>query len=290
MRLVPSDRIHPMPVFEKPPLETLPPVRERWTPLYLEHGRIEVDDSSVKWIGADRLVMRLPVASLSVLMLGPGTTITHAAIRACAVCNTPICWIGAEGMHFYASGITPTHDNERARIQAALASDPASRTKVARKMFSMRFTDVDVDKYSVNELRGFEGRRVKRLYQEMGLRFAVSWKGRSYDAGNWDIADTINRAVSAANAALYALTASVVISMGYLPHLGFIHTAGTLPLVFDIADIYKPETTLPAAFESVSLNENASEEEVITRLKFYIENTKLLKRMPVDITTLIAQS
>ena len=69
-----------MPVFEKPPLETLP-VRERWTPLYLEHGRIEVDDSSVKWIGADRLIMRLPVSSLSVLMLG-GTTITHAAVRA----------------------------------------------------------------------------------------------------------------------------------------------------------------------------------------------------------------
>ena len=57
-----------MPIFEKPPLETIPPVRERWTPLYLEHGRIEVDDSSVKWIGADRMVMRIPVASLSALM------------------------------------------------------------------------------------------------------------------------------------------------------------------------------------------------------------------------------
>ena len=51
-----------MPIFEKPPLETIPPVRERWTPLYLEHGRIEVDDSSVKWIGSDRTVMRIPVA------------------------------------------------------------------------------------------------------------------------------------------------------------------------------------------------------------------------------------
>ena len=96
-----------MPIFEKPPLETLTPARERWTPLYLEHGRIEVDDSSVKWIGADRTVMRLPVASLSVLMLGPGTTVTHAAMKACADSNTPVCWVGAEGMRFYAFGVTP---------------------------------------------------------------------------------------------------------------------------------------------------------------------------------------
>ena len=105
-----------MPVFEPPPLETLTPARERWTPLYLEHGRIEVDDSSVKWIGADRTVLRIPVATVSALMLGPGTTVTHAAIKACADCNTPICWIGAEGMRFYAFGADPNSDNARAPL------------------------------------------------------------------------------------------------------------------------------------------------------------------------------
>ena len=279
-----------MPIFEKPPLDTIPPVRERWTPLYLEHGRIEVDDSSVKWIGADRSVMRLPIASLSVLMLGPGTTITHAAVKACAVCNTPICWVGNEGMHFYSCGITPTHDNERARIQAQLASQKKTHEMVARRMFMMRFKDIDVSKYSVKELRGFEGRRVKRLYSEMGQHYSVTWKGRNYDTNNWAVSDTVNRAVSAANAALYALTASVVLSLGYLPNLGFIHTAGTLPFVFDIADIYKPETTLPAAFESVSLNENCQEDEVIARLKLYIESSRLLSRMPNDIAKLLETS
>ncbi len=94
-----------MPVFEKPPLETLTPARERWTPIFLEHGRLEVDDASVKWIGADRAVFRLPVATLSVIMLGPGTTVTHAAMKACAECNTPVCWVGADGLHFYARGL-----------------------------------------------------------------------------------------------------------------------------------------------------------------------------------------
>jgi len=146
---------------------------------------------------------------------------------------------------------------------------------------------VDVGDVALKELRGMEGRRVKALYAEMGLKYGVSWKGRNYDANNWELADTINRAVSAANAALYALTTAVVCSMGYLPQLGFIHRASTLPFVFDIADMYKPETTLPAAFETVSLNSEAAEEETIARLKFFIENTKLLKRMPVDIGKLL---
>jgi CRISP-associated protein Cas1 len=276
-----------MPVFERPPLETLTPARERWTPLYLEHGRIEVDDASVKWIGADRTVIRLPVATLSVLMLGPGTTVTHAAMKACADCNTPVCWVGAEGMHFYAFGVTPTHSNERARLQAAIASDPKRRDEVARRMFTRRFPGVDVSGVALKELRGMEGRRVKALYAELGEKYGVTWKGRSYDKTHWSLADSINRAVSAANAALYALTTAVVCSMGYLPQLGFVHTAATLPFVFDMADLYKPETTLPAAFETVGLKPDADESETIARLKFHIEEQKLLSRMPEDIEKLL---
>ena len=192
-------------------------------------------------------------------------------------------------MHFYASAAATSHDNERARLQAELASASRTRDAVARKMFSMRFSDVDVSKYSVKELRGFEGRRVKRLYQEMGLKYGVSWKGRNYDQSNWDLADGINRAVSAANAALYALTTAVVTSMGYLPQLGFIHTAGSLPFVYDIADIYKPVTTLPAAFEMLSMKSDATEEDVIARLKFYLEREKILSRMPLDIGRLVSK-
>ncbi|MCA1964021.1 MAG: hypothetical protein LDL31_08780, partial [Prosthecobacter sp.] len=68
-----------MPIFEKPTIETLAPAKDRWTPLYLEHGRLEVDDASVKWISGQGLVCRLPIATISALILGPGTTLTHAA-------------------------------------------------------------------------------------------------------------------------------------------------------------------------------------------------------------------
>jgi CRISPR-associated protein Cas1 len=274
-------------MFERPPLEALTPARERWTPIYLEHGRLEVDDSSVKWIGADRTIFRLPVASLSVLMLGPGTTVTHAAMKACSESNTPVCWVGEEGMYFYAFGLAPTHDNERARKQAELACSPSKRDVVARRMFTKRFAGEDVSGVATKELRGMEGRRIKALYADLGIRYGVTWKGRNYDPNNWDLADNINRAVSAANAALYALTTAVVYSLGYLPSLGFIHTASMRAFVLDIADIYKPETTLMAAFETVGLKSDATEDDVVARLKTHLEDRRVLQRMPKDIETLL---
>jgi CRISPR-associated protein Cas1 len=208
-------------------------------------------------------------------------------MKACADSNTPVCWVGAEGLHFYAFGVAPTHANDHAREQAAIAASPKRRDEVARRMFTRRFPDVDVAGVALAELRGMEGKRVKALYAEMGAKYGVTWKGRNYDANNWDVSDTVNKAVSAANAALYALTTAVVCSMGYLPQLGFVHVASTLPFVFDMADLYKHETTLPAAFETVSRNPDATEEQVITRLKFHIEDRKILKRMPVDIEKLL---
>lgn len=279
-----------MPIFEKPPLETLTPAKERWTPIYLEHGRLEVDDSSVKWIGADKTVLRLPIATISALMLGPGTTITHAAVKACADCNTPVCWVGAEGMRFYAFGATPTHDNERARIQAALHASKKNRERIARRMFVMRFGDESaVEGKTIKKLMGMEGHRVRELYTSMGQKYGVPWKGRNYNPDNWQLADSLNKAISAANASLYALTTAVVSSMGYLPQLGFIHSAGTLPFVFDIADIYKPETTLEAAFQTIRINPKATEKDTLTRLKQIIEQARLMYRMPKDISRLLAE-
>jgi len=279
-----------MPIFEKPPLETLTPAKERWTPIYLEHGRLEVDDSSVKWIGADRTIWRIPIATVSALMLGPGTTVTHAAIKACSDCNTPVCWIGAEGMRFYAFGTTPTHDNSRARHHAAIHASKKKREMVARRMFQMRFKGEDISTCTVQALRGMEGRRVKALYEQMGAQYGVAWKGRNYDPSNWHLADNINRAISAANASLYALCTAIVCSIGYLPQLGFIHSAGTMPFVFDIADIYKPETTLPAAFQALSINPEAGGDEVIGLLKQHIERQRLLARIPKDIEELLDDS
>lgn len=275
-----------MPIFERPPLETLATAKDRWTPLYLEHGRLEVDDSSVKWIGADGLLCRIPVATVSTLVLGPGTTVTHAAIKACAECNTAVCWTGEESLRFYAFGLAPNHTNDMPRLHAEAWADARRRTRIARAMFRMRFPDVDVSERSIRELRGMEGLRIRSLYGTLGLKHGVTWKGRSYDARSWNLADDINRALSAANAGLYALCAAVIVSLGYLPSLGFVHDAGTLPFVYDIADLYKHLTSIPAAFQAVAQDPKNDGELVRRLLKQRIEEERILQRLPRDLAAL----
>ena len=275
-----------MPLFERPPLETLASAKDRWTPLYLEHGRLEVDDSSVKWIGADGLLCRIPVATVSALILGPGTTVTHAAIKACAESNTPLCWTGADCLRFYAFGLAPNHTNEMPRLHATAWADKKRRTQIARRMFRMRFPDVDVESRSVTELRGMEGLRVRTLYGQLGLEHGVTWKGRNYDRTNWDVSDPINRALSAANASLYALVAAVVCSLGYVPSLGFVHDAGTLPFIYDVADLYKHLTSIPAAFLAARQDPGNDGELVRTLLKERVEEQRILQRIPKDLAAL----
>ena len=276
-----------MPIFERPPFETLAPAKDRWTPVYLEHGRLEVDDASVKWIGADYTVLRIPVATVSALLLGPGTVVTHAAMKACGECKTPVFWIGADGLRFYAGGVGLNHDNERAILHARLHASRSKKIEIAKRMFRHRFKGADVSGKSINELRGMEGARVRRLYKRFGEHYGVTWKGREYNPSNWHLADGINKAISAANASLYALCTAVICSMGYLPHLGFIHSRGAIPFVYDMADLYKEEITLEAAFSSIAANPSAGTDEVLAELKKKVEATGLMRRLPRDLEEIV---
>jgi CRISPR-associated protein Cas1 len=132
-----------------------------------------------------------------------------------------------------------------------------------------------------------EGLRVRALYAELGVKHGVTWKGRNYDRNNWDTADSINRALSAANASLYSLCASVVCSLGYLPSLGFVHDAGTLPFVYDVADLYKHETSIPAAFVAARQAPDDDGELVRQLLKKNVEEQRILQRMPKDLAMLL---
>ena len=191
-------------------------------------------------------------------------------------------------MRFYAFGITPNHDNTKPRQHAALWANKNKRAEIARRMFTLRFPIVDVQAHSITELRGIEGLRVRAKYTELGQQYGVTWKGRNYDKSNWNLADNINRALSAANASLYALCAAVVCSLGYLPSLGFVHEGGTLPFIYDVADLYKEITTFPAAFHAIWQNPNDKGELVRTLLKERVEQERLLQRIPKDLEELLA--
>ena len=277
-----------MPIFERPPLNSLAPAKDRWTPVYLEHGRIEVDDSAIKWISAKEGegVCPIPVATVSALVLGPGTTVTHAAVKAAAQCNCPLFWLGEDGLRFYAFGITPNHDNSMARKHAEAWAAPRKRNEVARRMFRYRFPDVPTGGVTIDQLRGMEGKRVKQIYADLGSKYGVTWRGRNYSPSNWNLADNINRAISAATASHYALTATVCLSMGFIPQLGFVHKAGTLPFIYDIADLYKHEVSWPAAFEAIAMDPDDDGTLVRKILKRNVEQTRMLQRAPKEVKAL----
>ncbi|CAE6710834.1 type I-E CRISPR-associated endonuclease Cas1e [Candidatus Nitrotoga fabula] len=228
--------------------DSLPQVKDKYPFIYLERGRLEIDDSSVKWIDCEANVVRLPIATLNCLLLGPGTTITHEAVKVIAQSNCNVCWVGEDSLLFYASGQTPTTDTRNMRMQVKLAADSKKSLEVARHMFAKRFPEVNLLGKSLKEMMGMEGYRVRALYEQKGEEYGVGWKGRSFIPGKFELGDITNQVLTASNAALYGILSSAVHSMGYSPHIGFIHSGSPLPFVYDLADLYKEYLCIDLAF------------------------------------------
>ena len=228
--------------------ESLPQVKDKYPFIYLERGRLEIDDSSVKWIDCDANVVRLPIATLNCLLLGPGTSVTHEAIKVIAQSNCSVCWVGEDSLLFYASGQTPTANTRNMREQMKLSADPKKSVEVARRMFAKRFPESDLGGKSLKEMMGMEGFRVRALYEQKGTEYGVGWKGRSFTPGKFELGDITNQVLTASNAALYGILSAAVHSMGYSPHIGFIHSGSPLPFVYDLADLYKEHLCIDLAF------------------------------------------
>lgn len=275
-------------LFIKINRDNLPRVSDRYPFIYLERGRLEIDDSSVKWIDSDGNVVRLPMATLNTILLGPGTSVTHEAIKVMTASNCTVCWVGEDSLLFYAVGQSPTHDTRNVKLQAKLASNPKTRLTVSRKLFAFRFPEVDVIDKSQQQLMGMEGKRVKDLYQALAEKYHVGWKGRSYKPGRFELSDTTNRMLTSMNTALYGILTSVIYHLGYSPHIGFIHSGSPLPFVYDIADLYKDELCIENAFRlTKELAGNYNRAFVANEFRKEVVRLKLLYRVPSDIENLL---
>jgi len=235
-------------LFVKVTRDSLPQVKDKYPFLYLERGRLEIDDSSIKWIDSEANVVPIPVATLNTLLLGPGTTVTHDAIKTAVAANCSVCWVGEDTLLFYAAGFLPTADTRNLKRQIELHANTEKSVEVARRMFSRRFLDVDLAGKSLKEMMGMEGHRVRSLYEEKARKYQVGWKGRTFTPGRFDLSDITNQVLTATNAALYGIICSAVHSMGYSPHIGFIHSGSPLPFVYDLADLYKENLCIDVAF------------------------------------------
>lgn len=267
-------------------LHELPKLRDSLSYLYLEHCRIEQKFKAVEFIDAQGRTM-IPAAALSVLVLGPGTSVTHAAIKALADNGCLVVWSGEDGMRCYAQGGGETRRAYHLLQQAELVSDPARRLQVVKRMYQRRFGDKLAPGLTLQQVRGLEGQRVRQTYARVSAEYGVPWHGRRYDRSSWNSGDPINRALSAANALLNGLCHTAIVSGGYSPALGFIHTGKQLSFVYDIADLYKAEITIPLAFSTVAESPDKLHSRVRQGCREAFKEHRLLKHVLPDIDNLL---
>jgi CRISPR-associated protein Cas1 len=228
------------------------PLKSRLAVFTVERGNIEVEGSALSVMDIDGVRAQLPIGATAVLMLEPGTTITHAAVKLCAESRTLIIWVGEAGVRVYSAGQEGSAHTYRLLRQAKLALDPKTRLAVAREMYRVRFKEEAPARRSIEQLRGMEGARVRARYAELSKQYGVRWTNRKYDRSDWDASDTINRAISSANSCLYGLCHAAILISGYSAAIGFVHTGYPLAFVHDLADIWKMELAVEVAFRVVA--------------------------------------
>ena len=265
-------------------LHELPRLSDSISYVYVEHSVIEQQDSSVVLLTKDGRIP-VPIASTTCLLIGPGTSVTHAAIKAICDNGCLAVWCGEKLGRFYATGLGETRSSLNLLHQAALCMDKTSHLEVVRRMYARRFPKQLQEDRTLEQLRGMEGIRMKEAYKTMARFTGVPWHGRDYKTTAWDDADPINQALSVANVLLYSVCQAAVVSLGYSPALGFIHTGKMLSFVYDVADLYKTDITIPAAFEAVKDNVNPLELDLHVRLncRKRLEAFQLMKKIPVDL-------
>lgn len=267
-------------------LHELPKLRDSLSYLYVEHAILNQKQKAIELLKEEGAA-RVPIADLSVLFLGPGTTITHAAVKALAENGCTVIWTGEEVTRFYAQGIGETRRASHVLRQAELAADPDKRMAVVARMYRHRFAEELPPDLTLPQVRGLEGVRVRDAYASASRDFGVPWHGRRYDRSDWGRGDPINRALSAANGLLNGLCHAAIVSGGYSPALGFIHTGKQLSFVYDIADLYKVEVTVPLAFQSVAQFPAQPEKEVRRLCRERFREVRLLDRVVPDIDRLL---
>lgn len=270
-------------------LHELPKLRDSLSYLYIEHAILDKHQQAIEFIQKEGRTL-LPTANLSVLLLGPGTSITHAAITTLARSGTSILWTGQDVTRFYAQGTGETRKGYRLLHQANLVSHPEKRLQVVRRMYLHRFKDEKDNLHpdlTLQQIRGKEGVRVRQAYKTASQKHNVPWNGRSYKRGSWGTTDPINKALSTANALLNGLCHAAIISGGYSAGLGFIHTGKQLSFVYDIADLYKAELTIPIAFSETAKGTDKLQSRVRATCRQKFKEAKLLQRILPDIDQLL---
>lgn len=241
------------------------PHADRHGCLWLQRGTLYVEDGTLRFQTTggsdfDAGDYALPFQTISTIMLGPGSTISHDSLRLLARHGTGLIATGDDGVRFYASMPFGTDDSALARRQvAAWADEKGARISIARRMYAWRLGEL-LPTSDIAVLRGIEGARVKTLYRTLAQQHGIQWAGRRYDREDPEAADLVNQALNHATTALRSAAMIAVAATGTVPQLGFVHEDSSVSFCLDIADVFREQVALPAAFRAVREKEQRPEE------------------------------
>ncbi|WKE57540.1 type I-E CRISPR-associated endonuclease Cas1e [Corynebacterium tuberculostearicum] len=265
--------------------QALARISDRISFLYAERCVVNRDGNSLT-ITDQRGVAYAPATQVAALLLGPGTKITYAAMALLGDAGVTTLWVGERGVRYYAHGRPPAKSSRMTEIHAQVISNQRKRLDCARRMYALRFPGEDVSRLTMSQLRGREGARMKRIYAAEAERTGVYWNRRSYDPNDFDSSDPINQALTAGSAALYGIAHAVIAALGFIPALGVVHSGTDRSFVYDVADLYKAEISIPAAFDAVAAQQGNPSVEVRRRIRDKVVSHRLMPRMVRDLKAL----
>lgn len=230
------------------------PHADRHGLLWLDRGQLTVENGCLRFVTAGGTLApgdyQIPHQSVSMILLGPGSGVSHDALRLLTRHHTLMAAVGEDGVRLYTAPPFGPDRSDLARRQARVWADETSRLDIARRLYAWRLGEVLPHK-DIDILRGIEGARMKASYQLVAERFGIHWHGRRYDRANPDATDLPNQAINHAATAVQGAAAIAVTACGAIPQLGFIHEDSGQSFVLDIADLFRVDTILPIAFGAV---------------------------------------
>lgn len=250
------------------------PYSDRAGCVYLASGALTARDGTLAFLqgqvtSGDALEpgdYAIPLQGVSIILLGPGSTVSHDALRLLAQARTALAAVGEDGVRLYTAPPMIPDRSGLARLQARIWADDDLRIMTARRMYAFRLGEV-LPHSDMNVLRGIEGTRMKETYALHAQRIGIRWNGRRYDRSDPVAADLPNQALNHASSAVEAASAIAVCATATIPQLGFIHEDPGQSFVLDVADLYRDSLTIPCAFKAAKVVlENPSENiERVTR-------------------------
>ena len=252
------------------------PHADRYGLLWLSRGLLTARDGSLSFERKDGERARndplkagrysIPFQGVSMILLGPGSTVSHDALRLLARHGTALAAVGVDGVRLYTAPPLMSGRSRLARAQARCWADEEKRLAIARRMYAWRLGEV-LPNRDIAALRGIEGARMRETYRLVAQTVGIEWRGRRYDRSKPGKADLPNQALNHASSAVEAAAAIAVAATATIPQLGFIHEEASQSFVLDISDLFRDTVLIPAAFRAArrAAEQRFSDIERVTR-------------------------